>query len=126
MKTIQFVINPHHHKQYESKYLKNKKIKCQQKTLPMLYDYIFIIFLRLMLAVDQINKSLDDHKRQLVMMNTKLERLQYAPQNANMHGQSSSLFGAITSTVPQSVVIRALAYAFAALLVSLCLKWLLY
>lgn len=77
-----------------------------------------------MLAVDQINKSLDDHKRQLVMINSKLERLQYAPHNAN--NQSSTFMGVITSTLPQSLVIRALAYAFAALLVSLCLKRLLY
>lgn len=74
-----------------------------------------------MLAVDQINKSLDDHKRQLMLINSKLERLQYAPHNVNLQSRSSFL-----SALPQSLVIRASAYAFAALLVSLCLKWLLY
>ncbi|XP_065371666.1 oxysterol-binding protein-related protein 8 isoform X2 [Calliphora vicina] len=77
---------------------------------------------KLMLAVDQVNKSLDDHKRQLVLINSKLERLQYAPHNTNTQSHSSSLLGAL----PQSMLIRASAYAFAALLVSLCLKWLLY
>lgn len=74
-----------------------------------------------MLAVDQVNKSLDDHKRQLVLINSKLERLQYAPHHANTQSHTT-LLGAL----PQSLVIRALAYAFAAVLVSLCLKWLLY
>lgn len=77
-----------------------------------------------MLAVDQLNTALDDHKRQLVMINAKLERLQYAPPHPAEH--SSSLLGVITRTIPQPLVIRALAYAFAALLVSLCLKWLLH
>ncbi|XP_023291188.2 oxysterol-binding protein-related protein 8 isoform X2 [Lucilia cuprina] len=76
---------------------------------------------KLMLAVDQINKSLDDHKRQLLLINSKLERLQYAPHNASTQSHSS-----LWSALPQSLVIRASAYAFAALLVSLCLKWLLY
>ncbi|XP_073815265.1 oxysterol-binding protein-related protein 8 isoform X8 [Musca autumnalis] len=79
---------------------------------------------KLMLAVDQLNSALDDHKRQLVQINTKLERLQYAPPHHNEH--SSSVWGVITRSIPQPLVIRALAYAFAALLVSLCLKWLLY
>ncbi|XP_075148474.1 oxysterol-binding protein-related protein 8 isoform X9 [Haematobia irritans] len=79
---------------------------------------------KLMLAVDQLNNALDDHKRQLVMINAKLERLQYAPPHNTEH--SSSFWGVITRTIPQPLVIRALAYAFAALLVSLCLKWLLH
>ncbi|XP_013118600.2 oxysterol-binding protein-related protein 8 isoform X5 [Stomoxys calcitrans] len=79
---------------------------------------------KLMLAVDQLNNALDDHKRQLVMINAKLERLQYAPPHHTEH--SSSFWGVITRTIPQPLVIRALAYAFAALLVSLCLKWLLH
>ncbi|XP_005189268.1 oxysterol-binding protein-related protein 8 isoform X8 [Musca domestica] len=78
---------------------------------------------KLMLAVDQLNNALDDHKRQLVMINAKLERIQYAPPHHTEH--SSSVWGVITRSIPQPLVIRALAYAFAALLVSLCLKWLL-
>lgn len=76
-----------------------------------------------MLAVDQLNNALDDHKRQLVMINAKLERIQYAPPHHTEH--SSSVWGVISRSIPQPLVIRALAYAFAALLVSLCLKWLL-
>ncbi|KAI8130644.1 Oxysterol-binding protein-related protein 8 [Lucilia cuprina] len=64
---------------------------------------------KLMLAVDQINKSLDDHKRQLLLINSKLERLQYAPHNASTQSHSS-----LWSALPQSLVIRASAYAFAA------------
>lgn len=81
---------------------------------------------RLMIAVDQLNKALDDQKRQLIMINSKLERLQYAPPHNAYMEHSSSVMGAITRNLPQPMVIRALAYAFAALLVSLCLKWLLH
>ncbi|XP_070851955.1 oxysterol-binding protein-related protein 8 isoform X7 [Drosophila suzukii] len=76
---------------------------------------------QLALAVDQVNRVLELHTRQLNEISQRLERMQYAPSPSNMGVQSHHLLG---GGVSQSTVIKSLVYAFIGLMVSLILRWL--
>ncbi|XP_032305535.1 oxysterol-binding protein-related protein 8 isoform X5 [Drosophila ananassae] len=76
---------------------------------------------QLALAVDQVNRVLEQHTRQLNEISQRLERMQYAPSPSNMSMQSQHLWG---GGVSQSTVIKSLLYALIGLVVSLILRWL--
>ncbi|XP_037709304.1 oxysterol-binding protein-related protein 8 isoform X10 [Drosophila subpulchrella] len=76
---------------------------------------------QLALAVDQVNRVLELHTRQLNEISQRLERMQYAPPPSNMGVQSHHLLG---GGVSQSTVIKSLVYAIIGLTVSLILRWL--
>ncbi|KAH8336601.1 hypothetical protein KR074_011993 [Drosophila pseudoananassae] len=76
---------------------------------------------QLALAVDQVNRVLEQHTRQLNEISQRLERIQYAPTSSNMSMQSQHLWG---GGVSQSTVVKSLLYAVIGLVVSLILRWL--
>ncbi|KAH8383358.1 hypothetical protein KR009_008152, partial [Drosophila setifemur] len=76
---------------------------------------------QLALAVDQVNRVLELHTRQLNEISQRLERMQYAPSSSNMSGNSTQLLG---GGVSQSTVIKSLIYALVGLTFSLILRWL--
>lgn len=82
---------------------------------------------RLMQSIDQVNRSLDENMRQLLLINAKLERLQYAPAQV----QSSSSFIAsglnlVEDSRPNENTHRILMYIVTGFLISYFLKWLFY
>ncbi|XP_070138356.1 oxysterol-binding protein-related protein 8 isoform X2 [Drosophila bipectinata] len=76
---------------------------------------------QLALAVDQVNRVLEQHTRQLNEISQRLERIQYAPTSSNMSMQSQHLWG---GGVSQSTVFKSLIYAVIGLVASLILRWL--
>ncbi|XP_043065172.1 oxysterol-binding protein-related protein 8 isoform X2 [Drosophila ficusphila] len=76
---------------------------------------------QLALAVDQVNRVLEVHTRQLNEISQRLERMQYSPPASNMSVQSHHLLG---GGVSQSTVIKSLIYALIGLTFSLILRWL--
>ncbi|XP_050744420.1 oxysterol-binding protein-related protein 8 isoform X2 [Drosophila biarmipes] len=76
---------------------------------------------QLALAVDQVNRVLEMHTRQLNEISQRLERMQYAPPPSSMGAHSHHLLG---GGVSQSTVIKSLVYALIGLTVSLILRWL--
>ncbi|XP_039495586.1 oxysterol-binding protein-related protein 8 isoform X1 [Drosophila santomea] len=76
---------------------------------------------QLALAVDQVNRVLELHTRQLNEISQRLERMQYSPPPSNMSPLSLHLLG---GGVSQSTVIKSLVYALIGLTFSLILRWL--
>ncbi|XP_017005109.2 oxysterol-binding protein-related protein 8 isoform X3 [Drosophila takahashii] len=76
---------------------------------------------QLALAVDQVNRVLELHTRQLNEISQRLERMQYAPSPSNVSVHSHHLLG---GGVSQSTVIKSLVYALIGLTFSLILRWL--
>ncbi|KQS38719.1 oxysterol-binding protein-related protein 8 isoform X1 [Drosophila erecta] len=76
---------------------------------------------QLALAVDQVNRVLELHTRQLNEISQRLERMQYSPPPSNMSAHSVNLLG---GGVSQSTVIKSLIYALIGLTFSLILRWL--
>ncbi|KMZ02467.1 oxysterol-binding protein-related protein 8 isoform X1 [Drosophila simulans] len=76
---------------------------------------------QLTLAVDQVNRVLEQHTRQLNEISQRLERMQYSPPPSNMSAHSLHMLG---GGVSQSTVIKSLIYALIGLAFSLILRWL--
>ncbi|EDW49682.1 GM23106 [Drosophila sechellia] len=76
---------------------------------------------QLTLAVDQVNRVLEQHTRQLNEISRRLERMQYSPPPSNMSAHSLHMLG---GGVSQSTVIKSLIYALIGLAFSLILRWL--
>ncbi|EDX12243.1 GD19346 [Drosophila simulans] len=76
---------------------------------------------KLTLAVDQVNRVLEQHTRQLNEISQRLERMQYSPPPSNMSAHSLHMLG---GGVSQSTVIKSLIYALIGLAFSLILRWL--
>ncbi|XP_055908551.1 oxysterol-binding protein-related protein 8 isoform X2 [Eupeodes corollae] len=67
-------------------------------------------------SVEQVNKTLQEHSSQLKMIQSTLERVQYAPVQ-----RPSSL---MSSSISQSTVIKCLVFLFVGIAVSVFFKWL--
>ncbi|XP_016969116.2 oxysterol-binding protein-related protein 8 isoform X6 [Drosophila rhopaloa] len=76
---------------------------------------------QLALAVDQVNRVLELHTRQLNEISQRLERMQYSPPSSSLSVQSHHLLG---GGVSQSTVFKSLIYALIGLTFSLILRWL--
>nr|NP_650878.4 Oxysterol-binding protein-related protein 8, isoform H [Drosophila melanogaster]AAG22160.3 Oxysterol-binding protein-related protein 8, isoform H [Drosophila melanogaster] len=76
---------------------------------------------QLALAVDQVNRVLEQHTRQLNEISQRLERMQYSPPPSSMSAHSLHMLG---GGVSQSTVIKSLIYALIGLAFSLILRWL--
>uniref|UniRef100_A0A6P4DUR5 Oxysterol-binding protein n=1 Tax=Drosophila rhopaloa TaxID=1041015 RepID=A0A6P4DUR5_DRORH len=76
---------------------------------------------QLALAVDQVNRVLELHTRQLNEISQRLERMQYSPPSSSLSVQSHHLLG---GGVSQSTVFKSLIYALIGLTLSLILRWL--
>ncbi|XP_052835882.1 LOW QUALITY PROTEIN: oxysterol-binding protein-related protein 8 [Drosophila gunungcola] len=76
---------------------------------------------QLALAVDQVNRVLELHTRQLNEISQRLERMQYSPPSSNMNVQSHHFLG---GGVSQSTVFKSLIYALIGLTFSMILRWL--
>lgn len=76
---------------------------------------------QLALAVDQVNRVLEQHTRQLNEISQRLERMQYSPPPSSMSAHSLHMLG---GGVSQSTVIKSLIYALIGLAFSLVLRWL--
>ncbi|XP_017113728.1 oxysterol-binding protein-related protein 8 isoform X2 [Drosophila elegans] len=76
---------------------------------------------QLALAVDQVNRVLELHTRQLNEISQRLERMQYSPPSSSMNVQSHHFLG---GGVSQSTVFKSLVYALIGLTFSLILRWL--
>ncbi|KAH8310299.1 hypothetical protein KR044_000588 [Drosophila immigrans] len=73
-------------------------------------------------ALEQVNKSLESHTRQLNDISRRLERMQYQPSNnRSMYNQEHAMVG---GGISQSIVIKSLIYALIGLTFSLILRWL--
>ncbi|XP_020813547.1 oxysterol-binding protein-related protein 8 isoform X2 [Drosophila serrata] len=77
---------------------------------------------QLTLAVDQVNRVLEIHSRQLNDISQRLERMQFAPPHGHPSVHSHNMLG---GGVSQSAVVKSVIYALIGLLVSLLLRWLL-
>lgn len=73
------------------------------------------------MAVDQVNRVLEQHTRQLNEISQRLERMQYSPPPSSMSAHSLHMLG---GGVSQSTVIKSLIYALIGLAFSLVLRWL--
>ncbi|KAH8337461.1 hypothetical protein KR059_010903, partial [Drosophila kikkawai] len=76
---------------------------------------------QLTLAVDQVNRVLEVHSRQLNEISQRLERMQYAPPHSHTSVHSHHMLG---GGVSQSTVVKSVIYALVGLVVSLILRWL--
>lgn len=85
---------------------------------------------RLAQSIDQVNRALDENMRQLLLINARLERLQYGPSGPGSSGYASSLNSsgiALALDATQHITFhRIVLYVLAGLFISYILRWLLY
>uniref|UniRef100_A0A1A9UF02 Oxysterol-binding protein n=1 Tax=Glossina austeni TaxID=7395 RepID=A0A1A9UF02_GLOAU len=86
---------------------------------------------QLMATLENVNKSLDEHTRQLALIHLKLERMQYAPHSIVSSDRLSaesmlSFQNLLTHHISPALIFRSLVYLFGGIILSLFLRWLLY
>ncbi|XP_037946417.1 oxysterol-binding protein-related protein 8-like [Teleopsis dalmanni] len=84
---------------------------------------------RLATSLDQVNRTLEENSRQLRIIELKLERMEYAPPFTTWKNPTetdvavSKLMRGLPSTVPQSSVVKAVAYGVISVICYVILKW---
>lgn len=84
---------------------------------------IYIFFFRLASAIEKMNHTLEEQTKQLRVIQTNLERIHYNPRLMAPMTSSGRYADIVQHTVPQTVVIKSMVYAFVGLAACFVMKW---